>query len=1709
MEYDAKIGVSEVILKSRNDWHIWFALLRSHSQDRCVWDYINPDGITVAPIEQTKPRAPEIPPVPTRPTLPDDPTPEQREDYEYNLIQYETKVKTRKLAQDTFKEEEVKYRINSAEWASIANKLGNIKKWIYETVDRKFIDIATLKLVHTGSSTPQAIVRILKADLAPTDQFSSNHVREQYRSHLEKAKHGRMTPEAWFDEWKLLYGKAQAFAITDVQGELALTDFLAALAPRIAPDFARTMTVNMAQDTARGLPPMTLDQLSQAFTVLLQQYSANTTKGKSFGIFAVTQPAGSKPKNRTKRTLHDCPCKPNHQHTWPPEKCLRLETALTGTLRSGAPHPLADTDIKKIRDRVASQKWIWIIPKVKEIGWNVIEGVAKSISTAVQNANTKPSYPNHPIVAAVINPTLIEALEAVTPSVNGISTEEKPLYMSTIHDGGGAIHVVNERSLLVPGTFRKTKNPERVLAGDGSLIVSGMGDRVFKNFLTSYDGPKTRDLLLKNVRVVDGFHVNIVAGQLLEDAGIWIHGPTSTLRYGPLNNSIEMSKVQKAHNLIFMEYKVNGFYSRDHLIVNAVRKSTQSQSRTGDEQLWHQRSGHLGQRALQALVKAAQNVQIEGTRRSECEHCARTHASQVISRRPREKPPRPFFRISWDLFHMPIGRLHEKWTLIIKEEYSGKLYNNNIKEKTIDQIFPVIRKFAAYVERRYSLKIVEIQQDNDTATIPWRGKSIYQEWAEEEGITINTPPPYTHEPNGSAERAGQELITKAIKMRISANLPEKLWPEVMDAAAYLHGMCPTKIHDYRSPNEYLDAWFREHYRDNRSAQIRKMNVDLRPNWSGIYAYGCRAYPLDRDRTAGRDKRGFKVNPRAHIGYLVGYVASNIYRIWVPTLDQVITTRNVTFDEHRFFEGDDQREMPREEATRIVEVLHDGEVIDPWLEIDISPPDEERGAVGPEAVNERELVDEPPSDRDIEAGQPDDQRTDGVESLRSASMASEHLGIRKDRNQTPMLPTPGATPNPESPRGARPDHDLREVHHPIRAGSSVPWAGESRDLRRASPIYPNDHAAPIDSIGPDEAEGSAPPTRQSRRIRNEAPEINRSMNVYPPIRRKRKDRDSGDQLGGGKSKGVFAVIAEPTGSDDPWNDFYNTFIPGIRYDWDEEQCYQTLNAVVMAATLKEETQQVSGDRMHRNDLPEPPNTWKQMVQHPMKALFEQAARKEVETLRHKGTWTEIRRPTSADRSDRPLPLKWVWTYKFDKDGYFQKCKARIVVRGDLQEKGTVESTYAATLAAKSFRTAMAIAADRDLEIKQFDVVGAFLNAKITAENPVICEMPDGFKKEGMCVKLNRALYGLRDSPLLWYEEFSGSLKTLGMMASKEEPCLFFDTDRKVWILFYVDDTLIMYAKENEAFATELWKKVTAKYEMQDQGQVSWFLGVRVIRDRDARTITLVHDTYIDKITKKYNLDSNADPQTPLPSEELVRNTGEATKQEIKAYQERVGSALYTAIMLRPDVAFAVSKLSHFLTNPSAQHMRAVERVIVYLYRTRYEAIQYGDYNGPDLVISGDASFADDPDTRRSSHGYIAMLYGGAIFWKAARQSTVTTSTTEAELLALEHVAKETMALKRFFKELLLDLSEYWTIWCDNQQTIRLVVGKNERITTRLRHVDIQNMWLRQEHAKGSFQVKYLETNSMPADGLTKSLTHQQFAKFKKLLNLQNARMLIDD
>jgi hypothetical protein len=230
------------------------------------------------------------------------------------------------------------------------------------------------------------------------------------------------------------------------------------------------------------------------------------------------------------------------------------------------------------------------------------------------------------------------------------------------------------------------------------------------------------------------------------------------------------------------------------------------------------------------------------------------------------------------------------------------------------------------------------------------------------------------------------------------------------------------------------------------------------------------------------------------------------------------------------------------------------------------------------------------------------------------------------------------------------------------------------------------------------------------------------------------------------------------------------------------------------------------------------------------------------------------------------------------------------------------------------------------------------------------------------------------------------------------------------------------------------------------------------------------------------------------------------QQIHLYQRKVGFILYATIITRPDAAKTASKLSEFLQNPSPRHHAAADQAISYLYGTKTLAIEFSaDTNESGVfACANDAAFADDKATKRSSEGYLCKLFGGAIDWRASKQKTVTTSSTEAELLALTHAAKEIYWWNRFFKSIELDPGHETAVDCDNQQTIGILTKDLMKLSTKLRHIDIHQHWLRQEVQEKRLKINWVYTGDMPADGLTKALMRQKHETFIKQLGLVDIR-----
>jgi hypothetical protein len=155
---------------------------------------------------------------------------------------------------------------------------------------------------------------------------------------------------------------------------------------------------------------------------------------------------------------------------------------------------------------------------------------------------------------------------------------------------------------------------------------------------------------------------------------------------------------------------------------------------------------------------------------------------------------------------------------------------------------------------------------------------------------------------------------------------------------------------------------------------------------------------------------------------------------------------------------------------------------------------------------------------------------------------------------------------------------------------------------------------------------------------------------------------------------------------------------------------------------------------------------------------------------------------------------------------------------------------------------------------------------------------------------------------------------------------------------------------------------------------------------------------------------------------------ASRDNLLNYQQVIGSIMYIMLGTRPDLAFTISTLSKYCSNPAPEHACAAQRTLRYLQKTIYVGITYGGQENPAIleavggpIITGitgftDADWAGDKDSRKSTSGYIFLLHGGAVSWKSTKQNVVATSSTKAEYIACSEAAKEALWIRRLDAEI---------------------------------------------------------------------------------------------
>jgi hypothetical protein len=319
---------------------------------------------------------------------------------------------------------------------------------------------------------------------------------------------------------------------------------------------------------------------------------------------------------------------------------------------------------------------------------------------------------------------------------------------------------------------------------------------------------------------------------------------------------------------------------------------------------------------------------------------------------------------------------------------------------------------------------------------------------------------------------------------------------------------------------------------------------------------------------------------------------------------------------------------------------------------------------------------------------------------------------------------------------------------------------------------------------------------------------------------------------------------------------------------------------------------------------------------------------------------------------------------------------------------------------------------------------------------------------------------------------------------------------VIIAIYVDDLLIIAVGQQAVINTA--RKLASKFELQDLGDVSFYLGCRIVRDRDQRKLWMVQDSYIDQLLEGLHLDSADDADTPFnPYERMEAATDDyiPSKNMLQRYQHIVGKIMWPSTQTRPDIAYATGVLSKYLVKPAEAHLLQAKRVVRYLKKTRKYGICFTGSNGVDanLEMFVDSSYADDLDSRRSTGGYVVKMAGAPTTWKSGRLPLVTLSSTESEYVALTLAAKEAVSVARLLQEV-----KYQGpitpvhIFEDSQPAIDLT--KRSVSDGRTKHIDVRWHFIRQQIDNGTVKVSWIPTDQQVADGLTKPLDRTKFERY---------------
>ena len=503
----------------------------------------------------------------------------------------------------------------------------------------------------------------------------------------------------------------------------------------------------------------------------------------------------------------------------------------------------------------------------------------------------------------------------------------------------------------------------------------------------------------------------------------------------------------------------------------------------------------------------------------------------------------------------------------------------------------------------------------------------------------------------------------------------------------------------------------------------------------------------------------------------------------------------------------------------------------------------------------------------------------------------------------------------------------------------------------------------------------------------------------------------------------------------------------------------------------------------------PNTFNQAINSPQFKNWIAAMDEEILSLHDNNTWVLVKRPQNA----HVIGGRWVYQLKCD-PRIELRYKARYVAKGFTQKYGVnYLDTYAPTARTNSVKMVVEITVQYTFVIHHCDVTTAYLHSEVDFED-MYMEQPPGYVQDPSLVcKLNKAIYGLKQSAARWHSTLIKFMETQNMVQSVMDPCVFVRKTKftTLIVLIWVDDLIISGSniKVVNSFKYEFGKL----FKIKDLGELHFFLGIRFnVRQN---VISMDQSLYIENILRRFN-EIDANPRS-LPCDPSVYELLSAKSELLenpRIYRELVGSLIYLMTGTRPDISFVVTLLSRFMNKPTKMHMNIARGVLKYLKGTQHYDLKYVKSKEP-LTIYGysDSDWASANDYQSVSGYAFKMSKNSALIsWRSGKQSLVAASSCEAEYIALHAATCEALFLRQLYAELTQSNPITVEIFCDNQGCVSL--AKHPSYHKKTKHINIKFHAIRKYVQDKSISLSYVPTKNNIADLATKPLKGPHLKSF---------------